>query len=147
MYNPPPHEKIYCFRMVKQGFDNTRGAVMNVHLDACQAWLWWVVCFLRFGVNPEGETREGGGYFSFFGILPPPVTFFRRALGVSPNESLQKWAKCDRESNPYRLLISVILILVCCKSSRIPSRFFSSIHSYTGTPYRFLNKRRKVVVL
>ncbi|MBR8704586.1 hypothetical protein IX324_000341 [Bacteroides pyogenes] len=26
MYNPPPHEKIYCFRMVKQGFDNTRGA-------------------------------------------------------------------------------------------------------------------------
>lgn len=39
--------------------------------------------------------------------------------------------------------MSVIRSLVCCRSSRIPSRFLSSIHSYTGTPYRFLKMAAK----
>ena len=44
------------------------------------------------------------------------LLFLRKARGVSPKESLQKCAKCDRESNPYLLQISVIRILVCCRS-------------------------------
>ena len=52
-----------------------------------------------------------------FPIFSPPAAFLRKARGVSPKESLQKCAKCDRESNPYLLQISVIRILVCCRSS------------------------------
>ena len=80
-------------------------------------------------------------------MFSPLAVRLRRARGVSPKESLQKWAKCDNESNPYRVLIVEIRCLVCCRSFKMPSRFLSRIHSYTGTPYIFLNNRRKVVVV
>lgn len=56
-------------------------------------------------------------------MFSPLAVRLRRARGVSPKESLQKWAKCDNESNPYRVLIVEIRCLVCCRSFKMPSRF------------------------